>query len=120
MCSSLIPFSYSSEFKYGVLTSASSSSSESAQTPLYVCYVMHDFQQTISWVTTVKQNRLIEMRGGNGPKQSRKTQTVFPTSNEKNATLVSMSFAGPATGGDFYPKADQEENIVIIQKSLIF
>jgi hypothetical protein len=40
--------------------------------------------------TTVKQNRLIEMRGPTGPKQSRKTQTVLPTCNEKNATLVSM------------------------------
>jgi hypothetical protein len=48
--------------------------------------------------TTVKQNRLIEMRGPTGPKQSRKTQTVLPTSNEKNATLVSMSFAGPVMG----------------------
>jgi hypothetical protein len=33
--------------------------------------------------TTVKQNRLIEMRGGTGPKQSCKTQTVLPTSNKK-------------------------------------
>jgi hypothetical protein len=40
--------------------------------------------------TTVKQNRLIEMRGPTGPKQSHKTQTVLPTCNEKNATLVSM------------------------------
>jgi hypothetical protein len=39
---------------------------------------------------TVKQNRLIEMRGPTGPKQSRKTQTVFLTCNEKKATLVSM------------------------------
>jgi hypothetical protein len=40
--------------------------------------------------TTVKQNRLIEMRGAAGPKQSHKTQTVLLTVNEKNATLVSM------------------------------
>jgi hypothetical protein len=40
--------------------------------------------------TTVKQNRLIEMRGTTGPKQYRKTQTVLPTCSEKNATLVSM------------------------------
>jgi hypothetical protein len=39
---------------------------------------------------------------------------------EKNATLVSMSFAGPVTGGGgFYPKADQEESILIIHKILI-
>jgi hypothetical protein len=40
--------------------------------------------------TTVKQNRKIEMRGPTGPKQSRKTQTILPTCNEKNVTLVSM------------------------------
>jgi hypothetical protein len=40
--------------------------------------------------TTVKQNRLIEVRGPTGPKQSRKTQTVLPMCNEKNATLLSM------------------------------
>jgi hypothetical protein len=51
--------------------------------------------------TTVKQNRLIEMRGLTGPKQSRKTQTVIPTSNDKNATFVSISFAGPVTGGGY-------------------
>jgi hypothetical protein len=39
---------------------------------------------------TVKHNRLVEMRGATDPKQSRKTQTGLPTSNEKNATLVSM------------------------------
>jgi hypothetical protein len=39
---------------------------------------------------TVKQNQLIKMRGDIGHKQSRKTQTVLPTCNEKNATLVSM------------------------------
>jgi hypothetical protein len=70
--------------------------------------------------TTVKQNRLIEMRSPIGPTQSRKTQTVLPTSNEKNATLVSMSFAGPVAGGGFYPKADQEENILIIHTILIY
>jgi hypothetical protein len=32
---------------------------------------------------TVKQNRLIEMRGPTGPKQSRKTQTVLPTCKDK-------------------------------------
>jgi hypothetical protein len=40
--------------------------------------------------TTVKQNRLIEMRGPTGPKQSRKTQNILPTCNEKKATLVLM------------------------------
>jgi hypothetical protein len=69
--------------------------------------------------TTVKQNRKIEMRGPTGPKQSRKTQTVLPTCNEKNATLVSMLFAGPVMGGGgFYPKGDQEESILIIHKIL--
>jgi hypothetical protein len=52
--------------------------------------------------TTVKQNRLLEMRGGTT--QSCKTQTVLPTSNEKNASLVSMSFAGPVTGVVFIQK----------------
>jgi hypothetical protein len=42
--------------------------------------------------TTVKQNRKIEMRGATGPKQSRKTQTILPTCNEKNVTLVSMQY----------------------------
>jgi hypothetical protein len=38
----------------------------------------------------------------------------------KNATLVSMSFAGPVTGGGFYPKVDHEESILIIPNILIF
>jgi hypothetical protein len=33
--------------------------------------------------TTVKQNQMIETRGPTGTKQSRKTQTVLPTCNEK-------------------------------------
>jgi hypothetical protein len=33
--------------------------------------------------TNVKQNRLIEMRGPTGPKQSRKQQTVLPTLKDK-------------------------------------
>jgi hypothetical protein len=70
--------------------------------------------------TTVKQNRLIETRDPTGPKQSHNTQTVLPTFNEKNATLVSISFAGPVTGGGLYPKADQEESILIIHKILIY
>jgi hypothetical protein len=37
--------------------------------------------------TTVKQNRLIEMRGAIGPKQSRKTHNVLPTSNDKKMPL---------------------------------
>jgi hypothetical protein len=48
-----------------------------------------DYMDSIT-TTTVKQNLLIEMRGPTGPKQSRKTQTILPTCNEKNATLVSM------------------------------
>jgi hypothetical protein len=40
--------------------------------------------------STVKQNLLIDTRGATGPKQSWKTHNVLPTSNEKNATLVSM------------------------------
>jgi hypothetical protein len=48
--------------------------------------------------TTVKQNRLT------GPKQSRKTHTVLLTCNEKNATLVSMKFAGPVMGVVFIQK----------------
>jgi hypothetical protein len=38
----------------------------------------------------------------------------------KNATLVSMSFAGPVTGDGFYPKVDNEEIILIIHKISIF
>jgi hypothetical protein len=48
-----------------------------------------DYMDDIA-TTTVNQNRLIEMRGGTGPKQSHKTQNVLPTTNEKNATFVSM------------------------------
>jgi hypothetical protein len=36
---------------------------------------------------TVKQNRLIDMRGPTGLKQSRKTQTVLPTSKDKKCNL---------------------------------
>jgi hypothetical protein len=34
-------------------------------------------------ITTVKQNRMIKMRGPTGPKKSRKTQTVLPTCKDK-------------------------------------
>jgi hypothetical protein len=37
--------------------------------------------------TTVNQNRLIEMRGPTGPKQSRKTQTVLPTCKDKRCNF---------------------------------
>jgi hypothetical protein len=69
--------------------------------------------------TTLKQNRLVEMRGPTG-KQSRKIETVLPTLNDKNSNLVSMSFAGPVTGDGLYPKDDQEESILIIHMILIF
>jgi hypothetical protein len=41
-----------------------------------------DYMDSIA-TTTVKQNRLIEMIGSTGPKQTRKTHNVLPTSKDK-------------------------------------
>jgi hypothetical protein len=68
--------------------------------------------------TTTKQNRRIEMRGPTGPKQSRKTQTVLPMCNDKKIHFGFNAICRSSDGGDFYPKVDQEESILIIHKIL--
>jgi hypothetical protein len=72
-----------------------------------------DYMYSIATLT-VKQNRLIEMRGPTGPTQSRKTQTILPTCKDKNATLMLMPSTGPLMVHGFIPKVDQEESIHII------
>jgi hypothetical protein len=55
--------------------------------------------------TIVKQNRLIEMRGATGPKQSRKTQTVLPTCNEKKCHFGFNVICRSSDGGWFLSKS---------------
>jgi hypothetical protein len=55
--------------------------------------------------TTVKQNRLIDIRGPTGPKQSRKTQTVLPTCNEKKCNFGFNVICRSSDGGWFLSKS---------------
>jgi hypothetical protein len=73
--------------------------------------------------TTVKQNRPSVMRGGalvpnNHPIKHRLSSSLL--SKIKNATLVSMSSAGPLMAHGFCPKVDQEESIRINHKISIY
>jgi hypothetical protein len=54
--------------------------------------------------TTVKQNQLIDMRGANGPKQSRNTQTFLPTSNGKKCHFGFNVICRSSDGGWFLSK----------------
>jgi hypothetical protein len=62
-----------------------------------------DYMDGIS-TTTVEQNRLVEMIGPTGPKQSRKTQTVLPTCNEKRCHFGFNVICRSSDGGWFLSK----------------
>jgi hypothetical protein len=55
--------------------------------------------------TNVKQNQLINMRGATGPKQSRKTQSVLPTSNQKKCHFSVNVIYRSSDGGWFLSKS---------------
>jgi hypothetical protein len=63
-----------------------------------------DYMDVIA-TTTVKQNRLIGMRGTTGPKKSDKTQTVLPACNEKKCHFGFNVICRSNDGGWFLSKS---------------
>jgi hypothetical protein len=68
------------------------------------CEEGSDYMDGIA-ATTVKQNRLIEMRGSTGPKQSQKTHTILPTCKDKRCHFGLNVICRSADGAWFLCKS---------------
>jgi hypothetical protein len=58
--------------------------------------------------TTMKQNRLVEMRGSTGPKHSRKTHTVVSTCKDKRCNFGVNVICRSTDGAWFLSKSGSE------------